>query len=68
MVEAGGVELCTPIENTEVIENTRRTMLEKSRNCGSVVHDMYANKDPEQPLLADLLKDSHPKTPLPFGI
>jgi len=43
MVEAGGgVEPPSPVENTQVIENTRRTSRKKRRKSGSDVHGMYA--------------------------
>jgi len=41
MVEAGGVELQKSIENTQVIENSRRTTRENRRNGSLDVHGMY---------------------------
>jgi len=41
MVEAGGVELQKSIENTQVIENSRRTTRKKRGKSGSDVHGMY---------------------------
>jgi hypothetical protein len=43
MVEAGGVELRSSIENTEVIENTTRTIRKKRKKCSSAVHGMYTD-------------------------
>lgn len=36
MVEAGGVGTFRPIENTQVIENARRSKLEKRTKCGQL--------------------------------
>jgi len=42
MVEAGGVEPLRLVENTQVIENARRTSRKKRRKSSSDVHGMYA--------------------------
>jgi len=41
VVEAGGVELRRPVENTQLIENTRHTTRKKRRNSSSDVHGVY---------------------------
>ena len=43
IMEAGGVELRSFIENTEVIENTTRTIRKKRKKCSSAVHGMYTD-------------------------
>jgi len=41
MVEAGGVELRRPIENTQVIENNGRMFRKKRAKSSSDVHGVY---------------------------
>jgi hypothetical protein len=41
LVEAGGVELQKSIENTQLIENSKRTTRKKRGKSGSDVHGMY---------------------------
>jgi hypothetical protein len=43
MVEAGGVELRRPIENTQVIENNGRMIRKKRAKSSSDVHGVYTD-------------------------